>query len=187
MFLTSRIGRYLFRELASAYAITLGVILMAITLVDVVEQMRGLGKRVKLPILDALGLTFLKIPGLIDETLAFVVLVGTMVAFIRMNRRGELSALRAAGVSAWRFTTPAFLTAAVLGLFATVALNPGGVYLSSVYEARKADIKGQGAQSKAAAERVWLRQREKNAQTIITGMPAGDGRANLLVAVFFVF
>ncbi len=187
MQLTSRIEKYLYQQLASGYAITMGVVIIAIALVDVVEQMRGIGKRVHLPILEAFGLTALKIPNLIDETLAFIVLIGTMMALIRMNRRGELSALRAAGISAWRFTRPAFVTAAALGVLATVVLNPVGVYLNSLYELRKAELKGEGVFAQTSKERVWLRQPEKSGQTIITGMPARNRSPELASPTFFFF
>lgn len=187
MKLTSRIEKYLYQQLASGYAITMGVVIIAIAFVDVVEQMRGVGKRVHLPIVEAFGLTALKIPSLIDETLAFVVLIGTMMTLIRMNRRGEFSALRAAGISAWRFTRPAFLTAAALGVLATIVLNPVGVYLNSRYELRKAELKGEGVFAQTNKERVWLRQPEKNGQTIVTGMPARNSRPELSAPTFFFF
>jgi lipopolysaccharide export system permease protein len=188
MFLTSRLGRYLFRETLAGYGVTLSVIVIAIALVDVVEQMRSIGRRVDLSMLNAAGLTALKMPSLIDETFPFIVLVGTMIAFIRMNRRGELAALRAAGVSAWRFTSPAFALAAGLGLLAALVLNPLAVRLSGEYEARKADIKrGQITDASTTGDRVWLRQGEKNGQTIVTGLPPTDRSPTLVGVTFFVF
>ena len=187
MKLTSRIEKYLYQQLASGYAITMGVVIIAIAFVDVVEQMRGVGKRVHLPIVEAFRLTALKIPSLIDETLAFVVLIGTMMTLIRMNRRGEFSALRAAGISAWRFARPAFVTAAALGVLATVVLNPAGVYLNAQYELRKAQLKGEGIFAQTNKERVWLRQPEKNGQTIITGMPSRNRSPELSKPTFFFF
>jgi lipopolysaccharide export system permease protein len=187
MKLSSRIEKYLYQQLASSYAITAGVVVIAIAFVDVVEQMRGVGKRVHLSIIEAFGLTALKIPNLIDETLAFIVLIGTMMTLIRMNRRGEFSALRAAGISAWRFTRPAFVTAAALGIVATIILNPAGIYLNAQYELRKAQLKGEGVFAQTNKERVWLRQPDKNGQTIITGMPSRNRSPELSNPTFYFF
>ena len=56
--------------------------------------------------MEALRLTLLKTPMLVEQTLPFVVLAGAMMAVIGLNRSSELVAMRAAGVSAWRFLAP---------------------------------------------------------------------------------
>ena len=43
MVIAGRIQRYIFRECVASLVLTLGIILLAIVLVDVVEQMRTIG------------------------------------------------------------------------------------------------------------------------------------------------
>ena len=112
MVIAGRIQRYVFRECLMALLLTLGIIVLAIVLVDVVEQMRTIGSRTPdHGIMTAFQLTMMKTPGLIMETLPFAMLVGSILTFSQLSRRSEIPAIRAAGVSAWRFLGPAMVLA----------------------------------------------------------------------------
>ena len=100
MFLFSRLGRYITARVISGVAVALTCVLVSILLIDLVEQMRSIGARTELSMLEALRLTLLKTPMLIEQTLPFIMLAGTMMAVIGLNRSSELVAMRAAGVSA---------------------------------------------------------------------------------------
>ena len=65
MVIAGRIQRYIFRECVTSLALTLGIILLAIVLVDVVEQMRTIGGRTQIGIDTAFTLTMMKTPGLV--------------------------------------------------------------------------------------------------------------------------
>ena len=103
MVIAGRIQRYIFRECVTSLALTLGIILLAIVLVDVVEQMRTIGGRTQIGIDTAFTLTMMKTPGLVLETLPFAMLVGSILTYSQLSRRSEIPAIRAVGVSAWRF------------------------------------------------------------------------------------
>jgi lipopolysaccharide export system permease protein len=103
----SRIQRYILKECLSGLVLVLGVLLLAILLIDVVEQLRTVGGDVSLSLLSALRLSLMKLPLLIEQTLPFALLAASMLAFTRLNRRSELSIIRASGLSAWRFLTGA--------------------------------------------------------------------------------
>ena len=115
-FIFSRLGRYLLAQTLLGILLTLAGVAAAVLLVDVVEQLRTVGARAQLSLLTAVYLTMLKTPQLLEQTLPFVVLLGTMLALMRLNRRSELVAIRAAGVSAWRFLAPTATLAAIIGL-----------------------------------------------------------------------
>ena len=53
----------------------------------------------------------MKTPGLILETLPFAMLVGSILTYSQLSRRSEIPAIRAAGVSAWRFLGPVMVLA----------------------------------------------------------------------------
>ena len=93
-------------------------------LIDFVEISRGLGSDTDLSGLRILGLMLLKSPAVILQLLPFVFLFGTLAAFVSLNRRSELIAMRAAGVSAWRFVLPAAGAALVLGVLTVAVLGP---------------------------------------------------------------
>ncbi len=114
-FLFSRLGRYILARVFAGIFVAMAGVLASILLIDLVEQMRTLGTRTDIGLLEAARLTLLKTPMLIEQTLPFVVLAGAMMAIIGLNRSSELVSMRAAGVSAWRFLSPAAFAADCLG------------------------------------------------------------------------
>ena len=155
MVIAGRIQRYIFRECVASLALTLSIILLAIILVDVVEQMRTIGGRTQIGIDVAFSLTMMKTPGLILETLPFAMLVGSILTYSQLSRRSELPAIRASGVSAWRFLGPVMVLAGLLGVLMVTVLDPLATRLNQDFEATRARLIGGVA---PAAEGVWLSQ-----------------------------
>lgn len=155
MVIAGRIQRYIFRECVASLVLTLGIILLAIILVDVVEQMRTIGDRTQIGIDVALSLTMMKTPGLILETLPFAMLVGSILTYSQLGRRSEIPAIRASGVSAWRFLGPVMVLALLVGVLMVTVLDPLATRLSQDFEATRARLLGNTAPS---AEGVWLSQ-----------------------------
>ncbi len=110
------------------------------------------------------GLALLESPGVILIVMPFAFLFGVLTAFMNLNRRSELIALRAAGVSAWRFVMPAAAAAAVIGLLTMAALNPIASEMSATFERLKAQLLDGPA---GADKTIWLRQGDKHRQIII--------------------
>lgn len=155
MVIAGRIQRYIFRECVASLVLTLGIILLAIVLVDVVEQMRTIGDRTQIGLDVAFSLTMMKTPGLILETLPFAMLVGSILTYSQLGRRSETPAIRAAGVSAWRFLGPAMFLAVLVGVLMVTVLDPMATRLSEEFEATRARLLGDTAPTK---EGVWLSQ-----------------------------
>jgi lipopolysaccharide export system permease protein len=108
----------------------------------------------------------LQSPSIILLLLPFIFLFGTMAAFVTLNRRSELIAMRAAGVSAWRFIFPAAGAAFLLGVLDVMALNPLAAALNGRYEDAKAVIEEGGA-GRVGMTPVWLRQGDEHTQVVI--------------------
>lgn len=140
MVLVGRIQRYVLRECLMAMALTLGVIVMAILLVDVVEQIRTVGSRTNIGVATAFRLTLLKAPWLILQTLPFAVLVGSIITFSQLSRRSEIPAIRAAGVSAWRFLGPAIGLALVIGVLMVTVIDPLATRLNQQFQTERDHI-----------------------------------------------
>ncbi len=184
-FLFTRLGRYLLRQTLVSIGLTLAGVIATVLLVDIVEQLRALSGRTSLALLEALYLTMLKTPLLVEQTLPFVVLVGTMIAIVRLNRRSELVALRASGVSAWRFLAPTAAAAVALGAISTLALDPAATALYQVYQARANALRDSGAAN--AAGDIWLRQGDGAQQTVIHADIADPRSGALENVAFLVF
>jgi|CXWL01.1.fsa_nt_gi lipopolysaccharide export system permease protein len=185
-FLFSRLGRYLTMRAIIGVGVAMTAVLVSILLIDLVEQMRSVGARVELGLLDALRLTLLKTPMLIEQTLPFVVLAGTMMAIIGLNRSSELVAMRAAGVSAWRFLAPAAAVGVLLGVLVITLLNPIGSRFYQLFEAEKAEALSDYAQT-ADQTGVWIRQGDSEGQVVIHADSVDQSGAKLQGATFMFF
>jgi len=170
----NRIQRYILKECLSGLALVLGIFILAIVLVDVVEQMRTVGTRAEISLGQAIRLSFMKLPMLIEQTLPFAMLVAAMIAFSRLNRRSELPIIRASGISAWRFLTPLIALAVGLGLFATMILNPLGARLTAQFEAERAELLQDQSGISVSGSGIWLRQGDNTSQIVINAEGVGD-------------
>lgn len=183
MVIAGRIQRYIFRENLMSLLLTLGVIVLAIVLVDVVEQMRTIGSRTQISVWTAFTLTLMKAPRLIMETLPFATLIGSIMTFSQLSRRSEIPAVRAAGVSAWRFLGPAMVLAFLLGVVMITVLDPLATRLNADFESTRERLLNPNSTGPAGAGTgVWLSQGDlaAGAQTATPGSVAEenpDGQA----------
>lgn len=184
-FLLSRMGRYIIVRITGGVMIALVAVLACILLIDLVEQMRTVGTRTDITLLDALRLTLLKTPMLVEQTLPFIVLAGTMMAVIGLNRASELVAMRAAGISAWRFLTPAVFVGIVLGVIAVTSLNPLGSYLYQEFEQEKQNALSDFAGT--TGNGVWIRQGDEEGQVVIHAEGVDPSGTRLQGATFMFF
>ena len=182
-----RIDRYLLLSAGLGVGAATAVIATLIVLIDFVALSRDVGVRARdVSVGELFSLTLLQSPGVVLSLAPFAFLFGVLGAFVQLNRRSELVALRAAGVSAWRFIAPAAAGAAAVGVVAALALNPATSALNSEFEARKASVmEGYLAEAPKA---VWLREGDRRGQAIIRAarrLPGGGVR--LVDASFFIY
>jgi lipopolysaccharide export system permease protein len=186
-FLFSTLGRYITTRVLNGMAVVLAGVLATILLVDLVEQLRSVGSRVDITLLDAVRLTAFKAPQIVEQTLPFVMLVGAMLGISQLNRKSELVAIRASGVSAWRFLGPTAVAAALIGIASTTLLNPLATASYAAYETEKARLVGDGRTGSTPQNGVWLRQGDQTGQVVIHGAEVDPGAAQLKNAVFYFF
>ncbi|WP_426042079.1 LPS export ABC transporter permease LptG [Brevundimonas sp. TWP2-3-4b1] len=181
-----RIERYVLIQLARALGVALAVIAALVMLIDFVEISRGLGSDTDLSGLRILGLMLLKSPAVIVQLLPFVFLFGTLGAFVGLNRRSELVAMRAAGVSAWRFVLPAAGAALVLGVLTVTVIGPVAASADGLFQRERARISGSvlGAEEQQA---IWLREGEGPRQMVIRAGRQDRANARLLDVTFFIY
>lgn len=161
------IERYVLARSLVGVAAALAVISFIIMLIDFVELSRTVGTRARdASVLDIFGMAALQSPAVILMLLPFAFLFGVLFAYMNLNRRSELIAMRAAGVSAWRFILPAAMAAAVIGLFTVTALHPIASQLHAQFERKQATMMENYLPS--APKAIWL-------------PPQGDGRNMILI------
>jgi lipopolysaccharide export system permease protein len=181
-----RIERYVLTTQARSLAVALGVISALIMLIDFVEISRGLGSDVDLSGVRILGLMLLKSPQVILQLLPFVFLFGTLGAFVSLNRRSELIAMRAAGLSAWRFVLPAAGAAFMFGVMTVAALGPAASAADGLFQRERARLSG-AAISGDAPQAIWIREGDDTRQMVIRADRQDRANARLLGVTFFVY
>ena len=186
---TLRLGRietYVLLQLARSLAIALGVIAALVMLIDFVEISRGLGSDTDLSGLRILGLMLVKSPAVIVQLLPFVFLFGTLTAFVGLNRRSELVAMRAAGVSAWRFVLPAAGSALVAGVLTVTVIGPLAASGDGLFQRERQRISGSVMSGEDQAA-IWLREGDGPRQMVIRAGRQDRANARLLDVTFFIY
>lgn len=171
-----RLERYVMWRTLAMVAAALAVIGLIIVLIDFVELSRDVGGRAEAGFVQVLGLTLMKSPSTILLLLPFTFLFGVLGAFVALNRRSELIAMRAAGVSAWRFIFPAAAAAFVIGVLVVTVVSPLTSLLNADFEGVRARLLNQGNAQPDGD--IWLRQGDGNTQVVISArgrLPDGVG------------
>jgi lipopolysaccharide export system permease protein len=161
-----RLQVYVLKSTLAGLAMALVVIASTVMLVSFVELSRAYGGRSDVGFVRLVDLMLLQAPSVILLLLPFIFLFGTMGAFVTLNRRSELIAMRAAGVSAWRFIFPAAGVAFLIGIVDVSVLNPIAAELNGRYEDAKSAI-DEGQAGKESNSAVWLRQGDEHTQVVI--------------------
>jgi lipopolysaccharide export system permease protein len=181
-----QIERYVLVQQARSLGIALGIIAALIMLIDFVEISRGVGSDVDLSGARIFGLMLLKSPQVIIQLLPFVFLFGTLAAFVGLNRRSELIAMRAAGVSAWRFVLPAAGAALLFGLITVTALGPLAASADGLFQRERTRLSGSAAGVEAPPT-VWIREGDDTRQMVIRAERQDRSNARLLDVTFFIY
>lgn len=181
----TRIERYVLMQTLKSLGMALAVIAGLVLLIDFVEVSRSVSGHADLGGARILGLTLMKSPAVILQILPFVFLFGTLTAFVGLNRRSELVAMRAAGVSAWRFVFPAAAAALLIGVLSVTVLHPVAASLDGAYSQERARIRGGGGAADTAA--VWLREGDDNRQIVIRADSRNLATGQLNNPSFFIY
>lgn len=160
-----RIENYVLTRTLMGVAAALAVLSTVIILVDFVEQSRTVGVRAEIGFSETAWLTVLNAPSVILTLLPFAFLGGVLIAFVGLNRSSELIAMRAAGVSAWRFIFPAAGAAFVIGILTVTVLGPCASWMNGEYQRERAAYMDAGKPGQTGE--LWLRQGDTQSQIVI--------------------
>lgn len=181
----------LYRYLARQFLIGVGVVFAgvlflawSIALVDLLNHTAGRHMDTSLVI----GMSLLELPNLGLTLLPFAVLLGGVYSFVRLSRSQELLAIRAAGVSAWNLLAPSLSVAVLLGIVCVVAVTPISARLLQQYASLEAKyLRGQASQLDVSRNGLWLRQGDKQHQSVIHALRVADQGVQLYDAIIFLY
>lgn len=180
------VDRYIAARILRGIITAFVVVTAIIMLVDFVEATRNIGEDGELSLLTILGLTALKAPKLIEQTIPFVVLFGVMGALYGLNKRSELIVLRASGLSAWRFLRPAVMVTTLLGIIWAAVFNPMASKSMEHYQTLLTGYTMPDLAIDKAAQ-VWLREGSETGQIVIRGTLSDPRTSALDNATFYYY
>jgi lipopolysaccharide export system permease protein len=180
-----RLDRYIFWQTLFGVLVAAGAVCLAIILVDLVEQLRNVAGIPGASTLLALRFTLMRTPAILEQALPFAVLVGSIVTFMRLSRSSEVVAMRASGVSTWRFISPVAVLAALIGLFTVFGLSPAASKLNNSFEMQQQALLGATSvvDSGDSASSVWRRDRGRDLYFTIN-YEGTDGEAYKNVTIY---
>ncbi len=188
MRLSLTLSIYLARQVLTWFGVVFFGLTCILFIFDVVEQLRRAAGKSEAGIGVVLQLAAFQLPHLIEQTLPFTVLFGSMMAFWRLARSNELVIARTAGVSAWQFLLPALFIAASLGAFQIIAFNPLASSMLAKFERLDARYLRLSTSSLVVTSTgLWLRQGDKNGQTVINAQKINSDEVDLTTVIFFLF
>jgi len=187
MRLTGRLERYMLARTLGGVGSALAVITAVIVLVQFVDLSRQVGVRADIGPGELFGLTLLRAPSVIQILLPFVFLFGVIAAYVGLNRKSELVAMRAAGVSAWRFILPSAMAAFLTGVVTVTAINPLAAALNARFELDRARMMENYLPG--APKDIWLRQGDETNQIVIhaSSRDMAEGVVHLHGVSLFVY
>ncbi len=166
---------YLGRQFLIGIGIVLFSVMMLVFVIDLVETMRKFGGRESFDFATLVGMTLMKMPGLIETMMPFAVLFGGMWTFTRLTRSSELVVARAAGVSVWQFLAPALFIGFTVGVFMVAAFNPFAAKMNERYERiENQKFEGHGSQLSISEAGLWLREGDNKSQAVVHALRVFD-------------
>lgn len=179
------LGIYLFSQYVGTYLRASLGIASLILLIDMIEFSRSNADSDSLTLGTVLVATLLRIPGFYEKAIPFLVLISSIVTLVALNRKNELTIMRAAGISTWNFLTPVCIGSLCIGIVAVTVLNPISAYTFAVAQEIEAKLKGTVSTNADTDVQKWLRQITDEGLTII-GAHGSARRGLLLTGVTFI-
>jgi len=158
---------YILHNFVRAIAAVFLIIFLLIVLFASVENLRrfeGTGASAG----EVLRITLLEAPETLYQVFPLVLMLASLVTFLRMARNSELVVMRAAGISAIRLIGIPVTAAVVLGAVAVAVVNPFVAASMKRGLALENDFRNDGASLlSVSADGLWLRQADPDGQTVI--------------------
>jgi lipopolysaccharide export system permease protein len=185
--MTGTLFRYfLKRHLTVIFWFLIGVTGL-VYLVDFIEIASRRGDIPGFRLVDALLLTLIRVPSILQQTLPFVMLFAGVTVLVTLNRRQEMVVTRAAGISVWQFMAPFVIGAIVVGLAGLFVLNP----LAAAGMRKATEIENGLKASKRLGRKdetiPWLRQITASDDVIVGGSRVSPDGTTIEGAVFIHF
>ncbi len=188
MTLPRTLRRYIGRRFLLMICGTFALCSILIFMIDIVELLRQAGKFGRVPSGKIALMAILRLPAYTEILLPFCVLVGSIGALLLLNRKSELSVMRAAGMSAFQFIRPGLVVAFLIGVFAVAVYNPLAAQARAESERLFAEAFGRETTVlRVDSTGAWLRQNGTDGASVLNAGSVTAGGTILNSVVFIQF
>ena len=180
--------RYILRGFLRAVLAVFAVIALVIVLFTAVENLRRFGSS-GASMGDIVRVTLLQSPEVLYQVFPLVLMLASLVTFLRFARTSELVVMRASGVSALKLIAVPVAAALILGVGFVAAVNPFVAASIRRGQAMVEDLSRSGDSLLSfSKEGVWLRQGDPGGgQTVIQAARTNADGTVLSAAVLHRF
>ena len=159
--------RYILRGFLRATLAVFLIIALVILLFTSVENLRRFGESGASGG-DVVTITLLQAPEALYQVFPLVLMLASLVLFLRFARTSELVVMRASGISALRLISIPVVAAVALGVVFVALVNPFVAATIKRGERFQDEFSGQSSSLLSfSPEGVWLRQADPEGQTVI--------------------
>lgn len=159
--------RYILRGFLRATLAVFAIIALVVILFTSVENLRRFGDT-DASVGDVLKVTLLQAPEMLYQVFPLVLMLASLVTFLRFARTSELVVMRASGVSALELIAVPVAAAMLIGIVFVAVVNPfvaASIKRGLVVED---DFRSGGTSLLSfSPDGVWLRQADDGGQTVI--------------------
>lgn len=177
---------YFARRFATVFLGLFTVFVLLMALIDLVEQVRRFSADTSFS--EIVGLTLLNAPQGIYNVMPLVMILATVSLFLNLARSSELVVARAVGRSGLRTLMAPVIVSLLIGVLTVGVLNPLVAATSKRYEILYERYRSGGADVLSlSSEGLWLRQGDRDGQTVIRANSANANGTRLQGVTFLTF
>lgn len=163
---------YMLRRYSQIVLLTILVLISCISFIEIIELLRRAGS--KAPEISSFYLilvSLLNIPTILDQTLPFGVLFGSIICFYLWGRSHEFMVVRALGQNIWHALAPAIIAAFTLGCVHIIIINPIAATAAKHYNFTIKSLFGDTGQPDLSVltNGIWIRDINETFNFIIKG------------------
>lgn len=177
---------YFARRFLRTFLSVLAIFFAILTLIDLIEQIRRFGGG-ETTFTTLVTLALLNVPESLYRILPLITILATLALFLGLARSSELVVTRSAGRSALRSLLAPLTVAFLIGILAIAAVNPIVAATQRQYERLADRLSGEASTLSVTQEGLWLRQGNRQGQTVIRAERASLDGTELFGVTFLGF
>ena len=178
---------YFARRFLKSFLSVLFVFFGIMLLTGLIDQIRRYGGNEDFSFGTLVLLATLSVPASLYRILPLIMILATLALFLGLARSSELVVARASGRSALKSLYSPLILAVMIGVLAVAAVNPIVAATQKQYEAITTRLSGEASTLSVSAEGLWLRQGNREGQTVIRAERANLDGTMLFDVTFLGF